>query len=58
MAEQKEGFVTAFGGSILNVRNRLPFTRLAGYEQLDIILLERLDLLLRPPRRREAALPL
>jgi hypothetical protein len=47
VSQQDERLVPAFSHSVLNVRNRLPFARLPGNEQLNVVLLKRLDLLFR-----------
>lgn len=47
MTEQDERLVAAFGGGVLHERHGLPLARFAGDEKLDVVLLERFDLLFR-----------
>ena len=47
VAEQDQRFVPAFGSCILNERHSLPLARFSRYDQLDVVLLKRFDLLLR-----------
>ena len=57
MSQQDQGLVAAFGGSVLDIGNRLPFAGFSGDQELDVVLLESLDLFVWTPRRREAAQP-